>query len=37
MSIRSDIEIAQEHNPQRITEIADSAGIDEKYMEMYGS
>ena len=37
MSIRSDIEIAQEHIPQRITEIAASAGIDEKYLEMYGS
>ncbi len=37
MSIRSDIEIAQEHIPQRINEIAASAGIDEKYLEMYGS
>ncbi|MCI8686790.1 MAG: formate--tetrahydrofolate ligase [Lawsonibacter sp.] len=35
--MRSDIEIAQEHIPQRITEIAASAGIDEKYLEMYGS
>ncbi|WP_201754531.1 formate--tetrahydrofolate ligase [Pseudoflavonifractor sp. 60] len=37
MSIKSDIEIAQEHVPQRITEIAAAAGIDEKYLEMYGS
>ena len=31
MSMKSDIEIAQEHIPQRITEIAAAAGIDEKY------
>ncbi len=37
MSIKSDIEIAQEHTPKRITEIADAAGIDEKYLEMYGN
>ena len=37
MSIKSDIEIAQEHTPQRITEIAAAAGIDEKYLEMYGN
>ena len=37
MSIKSDIEIAQEHIPQRITEIAAAAGIDEKYLEMYGN
>ena len=37
MSIKSDIEIAQEHTPQRITEIAAAAGIDEKYLELYGS
>ena len=37
MSIKSDIEIAQEHSPQRITEIAAAAGIDEKYLEMYGN
>ena len=37
MSIKSDIEIAQEHVPQRITEIAAAAGIDEKYLEMYGN
>ena len=37
MSIKSDIEIAQEHTPKRITEIAAAAGIDEKYLEMYGN
>ena len=37
MSVKSDIEIAQEHIPQRITEIAAQAGIDEKYLEMYGN
>ena len=37
MSIKSDIEIAQEHNAQRITEIAAATGIDEKYLEMYGN
>ncbi|MCI8436731.1 MAG: formate--tetrahydrofolate ligase [Lawsonibacter sp.] len=35
--MKSDIEIAQEHTPQRITEIAAAAGIDEKYLELYGS
>ena len=33
----TDIEIAQKHTPQRITEIAAAAGIDEKYLEMYGN
>ena len=33
----TDIEIAQKHAPQRITEIAAAAGIDEKYLEMYGN
>ncbi len=37
MSIKSDIEIAQEHTPKRITEIAAAVGIDEKYLEMYGN
>ena len=37
MEIKSDIEIAQEHTPKRITEIAAAAGIDEKYLEMYGN
>ena len=33
----TDIEIAQKHTPKRITEIAAAAGIDEKYLEMYGN
>ncbi len=37
MSMKSDIEIAQEHNAKRIGEIAAEAGIDEKYLEMYGN
>ena len=37
MSYKSDIEIAQEHSAKRITEIAAAAGIDEKYLEMYGN
>ena len=37
MSVKSDIEIAQEHIPQRITEVAAAAGIDEKYLELYGN
>ncbi len=37
MSFKSDIEIAQEHTPKRITEIAAQAGIDEKYLELYGN
>ena len=32
----SDIEIAQAATPQRIDEIAEKAGIDDKYLEMYG-
>ncbi|MCI9155790.1 MAG: formate--tetrahydrofolate ligase [Lawsonibacter sp.] len=35
--MKSDIEIAQEHTSKRITEIAATAGIDEKYLEMYGN
>ena len=35
MNIKSDIEIAQEHTPKKITEIAAAAGIDEKYLELY--
>ena len=31
MNIKSDIEIAQEHTPKKITEIAAARGIDEKY------
>lgn len=37
MNIKSDIEIAQEHTPKKITEIAAAAGIDEKYLELYGN
>ena len=37
MTIKSDIEIAQEHTPKKITEIAAAAGIDEKYLELYGN
>ena len=29
MNIKSDIEIAQEHTPKKITEVAATAGIDE--------
>ena len=36
MSFKSDIEIAQEVTMQPITEVAKTAGIDEKYLEQYG-
>lgn len=36
MSYKSDIEIAQECKMQPITEIAKTAGVDEKYIEQYG-
>ena len=36
MGYKSDIEIAQEAHPQKITEIAAGLGIDEKYIEQYG-
>ena len=36
MSYLSDIEIAQQCQMKPITEIAKLAGVDEKYMEMYG-
>ena len=36
MGFKSDIEIAQEAHPQKITEIAAGLGIDEKYIEQYG-
>lgn len=32
----SDIEIAQSYEPKDICEIAKTAGVDEKYLEMYG-
>ena len=37
MAYKTDIEIAQEAAPKKITEIAASLGIDEKYIEQYGN
>ncbi len=37
MSFKTDIEIAQESTPLKITEVAKSCGIDEKYVEQYGN
>ena len=37
MKYKSDIEIAQECKMKKITEIAEIAGIDEKYIEQYGN
>ncbi len=37
MGFKSDIEIAQEANPLKITQIAKDLGIDEGYVEQYGS
>ena len=37
MAFLSDIEIAQQNTPRKITEIAAECGIDEKYVEQYGS
>lgn len=37
MNIKSDIEIAQEHTQKKITEVAATAGIDEKFLELYGN
>ena len=36
MSYLSDIEIAHRCKMQPISEIAEAAGIDEKYVELYG-
>ena len=36
MGFKSDIEIAQESEMLPITEIAKTAGVDEKYLEQYG-
>ena len=36
MEIKSDIQIAQETEMKNIMEIADSAGLDRKYIELYG-
>ena len=37
MSFKSDIEIAQETTPLKITEVAKNCGVDEKYIEQYGN
>ena len=37
MAFKSDIDIAQACKMQKITEIAKLAGIDEKYLELYGN
>lgn len=37
MEFKTDIEIARSCEKRRITEIADLAGIDEKYLELYGN
>ena len=37
IKILSDIEIAQSCTPKPITEIARTAGVDEKYLELYGN
>ena len=37
MTYKTDIEIAQECEKKKITEIAKTAGVDEKYLEQYGN
>ena len=37
MSFKTDIEIAQEVTPLKITEVAKNCGVDEKYIEQYGN
>ena len=37
MEFKTDIEIAQAHTPKHISEIAKEAGIDERYLELYGN
>ena len=37
MEIKTDLPIAQEVEMKKITEIAEVAGVDEKYLEMYGN
>ena len=37
MEFKTDIQIAQEAEMLKITEIAKAAGIDEKYLEQYGN
>ena len=36
MGFKSDIEIAQECTMEPITKIAEKAGIDDKYLELFG-
>ena len=36
MTVKSDIEIAQANEPMEIAAVAQAAGIDEKYVELYG-
>ena len=37
MEIKTDIQIAQECEKEKITEIAKKVDIDEKYLELYGT
>ena len=37
MEYKTDIQIAQECEKKKITEIAKVAGVDEKYLEQYGN
>ena len=37
MEFKTDIQIAQENQPEKIMEVAKKAGIDEKYVELYGN
>lgn len=37
MEFKTDIQIAQENQPDKIMEVAKRAGIDEKYIELYGN
>ena len=37
MEFKTDIQIAQENQPEKIMDIAKKAGIDEKYVELYGN
>ena len=37
MGFKSDIQIAQECEKKKITEIAKVAGVEEQYLELYGN
>lgn len=37
MEFKTDIQIAQENQPEKIMKVAEAAGIDEKYVELYGN